>query len=76
MAENDILYCFRLEDVSGEFEPASSLLDALELQYSSYFERGNMTVVHTVYAETEAEAQAALDKINTMLPDWKRDMEI
>lgn len=76
MAENDILYCFRLEDVSGEFEPASSLLDALELQYSSYFERGNMTVVHTVYAETEADAQAELDKLKLMLPEWKRDMEV
>jgi ribosomal protein L11 methyltransferase len=76
MAENEILYCFRVEDPSGEFEPAASLLEALDLQFSSYFERGNMTVVHTVYAESADEAKAALDTLNAALPDWKESMEI
>ncbi|MBE6390617.1 MAG: methyltransferase domain-containing protein [Lentisphaerae bacterium] len=69
------LYCFRLEDPSGEFEPATELLDALELQYSSFFDRENMTVIHTVYAESPSEAQTLLDSVVAMLPLW-REMEV
>ena len=36
---DDLLYCFKLADPSGEFEPATELLDALELDYSSIFNR-------------------------------------
>lgn len=75
MSDLEKLYCFRLEDPSGEFEPATEMLDAIELPYSSYFERGNMSVVHTVYAETAAEAQQLLEQVNSMLPVWQ-DMGI
>ena len=44
---DEILFCFRLADPSGEFEPATELLDALELQCSSIFERENGEVWHT-----------------------------
>lgn len=69
------LYCFRLDDPSGEFEPATELLDALELQYSSTFDRENMSVVHTVYAETPTEAERQLALVTSMLSVWQ-DMEV
>ena len=71
------LFCFRLEDPSGEFEPATELLDAMELQYSSFFDRENMTVVHTVYSESRSEAESLLQSVREMLPFWQEmDVEI
>ena len=35
----DLLYCITLDDPSGEFEPASELLNALELDFSTFFRR-------------------------------------
>ena len=69
------LYCFRLEDPSGEFEPATELLDALELQYSSFFDRENMSVIHTVYAASRPEAEKLAASVSKMMPMWK-DMEV
>lgn len=69
------LYCFRLDDPSGEFEPATELLDALALQYSSTFDRENMSVVHTVYAEEHSEAIRQLELVSSMLPVW-REMDV
>ena len=71
------LFCFRLEDPSGEFEPATELLDAMELQYSSFFDRENMSVVHTVYSESFNEAEELLASVKEMLPLWQEmDVEI
>ena len=38
---DELLYAIDLEDPSGEFEPASELLNALELDFSSFFDREN-----------------------------------
>ena len=68
---DEILFCFRLADPSGEFEPATELLDALELQCSSIFERENGEVWHTVYAETREEAAEKLELVKSFLPQWR-----
>ena len=72
---DELLYCFKLADPSGEFEPATELLDALELDYSSIFNRENGEVWHTVYAGTSETAQEQLARVNSMLPLW-REMEV
>lgn len=72
---DDLLYCFKLADPSGEFEPATELLDALELDYSSIFNRENGEVWHTVYADSPEAAQTLLERVEAMLPLW-REMEV
>ena len=72
---DELLYCFKLADPSGEFEPATELLDALELDYSSIFNRENGEVWHTVYSGTSEAAQEQLARVNSMLPLW-REMEV
>lgn len=72
---DELLYCFKLADPSGEFEPATELLDALELDYSSMYNRENNEVWHTVYAGSSEEAQKLLARVNSMLPLWK-EMEV
>ena len=71
MANDELLYCIPLEDPSGEFENASELLNALELDFSSYFDRENCSVRHTVYAQSMDEAVEKFHVLETMLPDWR-----
>lgn len=68
---DEILYAIDLEDPSGEFEPASELLNALELDFSSFFDRENCTVRHTVYAVSEAGARENRAKLESALPEWR-----
>ena len=67
----DLLYCFKIEDPSGEFEPGTELLDALFLDYSSFYERESRRIWHTVYASTREEADSLRDKVVAMSDEWK-----
>lgn len=68
---DELLYAVDLEDPSGEFEPASELLNALEVEFSSFFDRESGTVRHTVYAVTEEEAKENLEKLTAALAQWR-----
>ena len=68
---DDLLFAIDLADPSGEFEPASELLNALEMEFSSFFDRENCTVRHTVYALTEEEAQENKVRLIDALVQWK-----
>ena len=67
---NELLYCFKLEDPSGEFEPAAGLLEALEVDFDSRFDRESRQVWHTVYSTEREMAEAALDLVKHHLKDW------
>jgi len=69
--KDDLLYCVELTDESGEFEPASELLNALELDFSSYFDRENGVVRHTVYAESGSAAEDNRRRLSAALPEWR-----
>ena len=73
MSDNstDLLYCITLDDPSGEFEPASELLNALEVDFSSFFDRENCTVKHTVYSLSEADAIENKKKLADALRQWQ-----
>ena len=68
---DELLYCFELQDPSGEFEPAGELLDSLELQYSSIYSREDGLVRHTVYSESREEAVEQLELVKSFLPQWR-----
>ena len=67
---NELLYCFKLEDPSGEFEPAAGLLEALEFDFDSRFDRESRQVWHTVYSADRETAEAALTLVRENLKDW------
>jgi ribosomal protein L11 methyltransferase len=67
----ETLYCFKLTDPSGEFEPGTEFLDALELDYSSYFERESRQVWHTVYAQTLDDAKALHEQLRQLIPQYR-----
>ena len=68
---DELLYAVDLEDPSGEFEPASELLNALEVEFSSFFDRENGTVRHTVYAVTEEDGRKNIEKLTAALEQWR-----
>ena len=68
---DESLFCIPLDDPSGELGLAPELLDALELEFSSYFDRENGSVRHTVYTMSEAEAEAVRTRLHDMLPQWR-----
>ena len=68
---DESLFCIPLEDPSGELETAPELLNALELDFSSYFDRENCSVRHTVYAPDAAAAEILRYRLNTVLPQWR-----
>ena len=68
---DELLYAIDLEDPSGEFEPASELLNALEMEFSSFFDRENCMVRHTVYALSEEAACENKVRLTEALAQWK-----
>ncbi|MBE6358221.1 MAG: 50S ribosomal protein L11 methyltransferase [Lentisphaerae bacterium] len=68
---DELLYAIDLADPSGEFEPASELLNALEVDFSSFFDRENCTVRHTVYSTTPEGAEENKEKLQTALNGWR-----
>ena len=68
---NDILYCCRMRDESGSFEAAAELLNALEVDFSTWENREEKWTVHTVYAETPEAGQANLELLRTAVTQWR-----
>ena len=68
---DELLFCIPLEDPSGEFETASEFLNALELDFSSYFDRENCSVRHTVYHQSPEAASECREQIQALLPMWQ-----
>ncbi|MBO5668161.1 MAG: 50S ribosomal protein L11 methyltransferase [Lentisphaeria bacterium] len=68
---DELLFAIELADPSGEFEPASELLNALEVEFSSFFDRENCTVRHTVYSLTMSEAEALHERLAGELAGWR-----
>jgi len=68
---NELLFCIPLEDPSGEFENAAELLNALELDFSSYFDRENCSVKHTVYTLDADSAAGVRERLSGVLPLWR-----
>ena len=68
---NDMLYCIRICDESGDFNLTAEMLAALELDFSSWEDRENPRVIHTVYAQDPESAAANLERLRTAIPEWK-----
>lgn len=68
---DELLFCIPLEDPSGDFETAAELLSALEVEFSSNFDRETGAVRHTVYTASRDAADAECARLRTMLPGWR-----
>ena len=71
MKLDEILYCFRIEDLDGDGGLLDELLSALEFDHSSWFDRETCRVWHTVYSATPEARDAALARFHAELPEWK-----
>ena len=71
MKLDEILYCFRLEDLDGDGGVLYELLSALELDHSSWFDRETCRVWHTVYATSPEARDEALARVRAELPGWR-----
>lgn len=67
----EMLYCFRVEDLDGDGGLLDELLSALEFDHSSWFDRENRRVWHTVYSPTPERRAAARTRFETELPNWR-----
>ena len=68
---DEILYCFDLADDSESCGLVPELLAGLEVDFSSYENREEGTIVHTVYAQTREQAETALAEVGKLLPEWR-----
>lgn len=68
---DELLYCCKLRDDYGNFEATAELLEALELQFSSWENREERISGHTVYATSEAEGRANLELLQQAVPQWR-----
>lgn len=66
-----MLYCFRVEDLDGDGGLLDELLSALEFDHSSWFDRENRRVWHTVYSLTPDQRVAARKRFEAELPNWR-----
>lgn len=71
MKIDEILYCFRIEDLDGDGGVLYELLSALELDHSSWFDRETCRVWHTVYATSPEARDEALARVRAELPGWR-----
>ena len=71
MKLDEILYCFRIEDLDGDGGLLDELLSALDLDHSSWFDRESCRVWHTVYSATPEARDEALARFRAELPQWK-----
>ncbi len=67
---DSMLYCVRIADGSDSFDLAAEMLAALDLDFSSWEDRENRRVLHTVYAENAASRDANLRRIQEAVRDW------
>jgi len=68
----DMLYCFRVEDLDGDGGMLDELLSALEFDHSSWFDRENCRIWHTVYAETPERRAECRGIFEAQLPEWRK----
>ena len=66
-----MLYCFRVEDLDGDGGLLDELLSALEFDHSSWFDRENRRVWHTVYSLTPERRVDARKRFEAELPNWR-----
>ena len=71
MKLDEILHCFRIEDLDGDGGLLDELLSALDLDHSSWFERETGRVWHTVYSATPEARDEALERFHAELPQWQ-----
>ena len=67
----ETLYCFRVEDMDGDGDLLDELLSALELDHSSWFDRENRRIWHTVYATTPERRGENRKLFEAQLPQWR-----
>jgi ribosomal protein L11 methyltransferase len=67
----ETLYCVSFEDFSADGALAAEMLSALELEFSTWIDRENRRVIHTVYCLEESGADEAEEQIRGQLEFWK-----
>ncbi|MGE4563334.1 MAG: 50S ribosomal protein L11 methyltransferase [Victivallaceae bacterium] len=68
---NDLLYCCKMRDESGSFEAAAELFNALEFEFSSWENREERTVYHTVYATGPEAGRDNFERLKTLVREWR-----
>ena len=71
MKPDEILYCFRIEDLDGDGGLLDELLSALDFDHSSWFDRETCRVWHTVYSRTPEQRAAERRRFESELPAWR-----
>lgn len=67
---NDMLYCIKLVDDSENFDLAAEMLAALELESSSFEDKENKRVCHTIYAADPETAAENLALVTNAAKEW------
>lgn len=67
----EMLYCFRVEDLDGDGGLLDELLSALEFDHSSWFDRENRRVWHTVYSPSPELRTVCRKRFEAELPNWR-----
>ena len=67
----ETLYCVSFEDFSADGALAAEMLSALEVEFSTWIDRENERVIHTVYSLEMAGADEAETMIREQMPFWK-----
>ncbi len=67
----ETLYCVSFEDFSADGALAAEMLSALEVEFSTWIDRENNRVIHTVYSLDLAGADEAEEQIRSQMAFWK-----
>lgn len=71
MKTDEILYCFRVEDLDGDGGLLDELLSAVEFDHSSWYDRETGRVWHTVYATDPERRIKCRSAFEAALPAWR-----
>jgi ribosomal protein L11 methyltransferase len=67
----ETLYCVSFEDFSLDGALAAEMLSALEVEFSTWIDRENRRVIHTVYSLDLEGADEAEEQIRSQMDFWK-----
>ena len=67
----ETLYCVSFEDYSADGALAAEMLSALEVEFSTWIDRENRRVIHTVYSLELEGADEAEQQIREQMEFWK-----
>ncbi|MBO5791090.1 MAG: 50S ribosomal protein L11 methyltransferase, partial [Lentisphaeria bacterium] len=67
----ETLYCVSFEDYSADGALAAEMLSALEVEFSTWIDRENRRVIHTVYSLELEGADEAEQQIREQMDFWK-----